>query len=213
FSHPRPCVLCFRMHKAAAGPRKLPKPCPSGNLGFSLPASLRRPPGSALLPLPERPRRSRSATEEGEPSWLHQQSSSATAFCRSLYWLSVNWNLPLGEKAATLPREVHSMTQKRKHYSGPEKVAILRLHLLEKQSISDLCDRFGIHPTLFYRWQKEFFENGAAACEHTGKRRKTLEEVKDRQIAVLEEKLQQKNEVLAEVMQENVQLNKELGDP
>jgi transposase len=105
------------------------------------------------------------------------------------------------------------MNEKRKHYSAPEKVAILRLHLLEKKPVSDLCDQYGIHPTLFYRWQKEFFENGAAAFDQTGKRRKVVEEVKDRKIAALEGKLQQKNEVLAELMQEYVQLKKELGEP
>ena len=105
------------------------------------------------------------------------------------------------------------MSTKRKHYSAQEKVAILRLHLLEKKPVSDLCDQYGIHPTLFYRWQKEFFENGSAAFENTGKRRKAAEEVKDRKIAALEEKLRQKNEVLAELMQEYVQLKKELGEP
>jgi transposase len=105
------------------------------------------------------------------------------------------------------------MSTTRKHYSAPEKVTILRLHLLEKKPVSDLCDQYGIHPTLFYRWQKEFFENGAAAFENTGKRHKTVAEAKDRKIAALEEKLQQKNEVLAEVMQEYVQLKKELGEP
>ena len=105
------------------------------------------------------------------------------------------------------------MTQQRKHYSAPDKVAILRLHLLGKKPVSDLCDQFGIHPTLFYRWQKEFFENGAAAFASTGKRHKTVAETKDRRIAALEGKLQQQNEVLAEVMQEYVQLKKELGEP
>ena len=105
------------------------------------------------------------------------------------------------------------MSTARKHYSAPEKVAILRLHLLEKKPVSDLCDEYGLHPTLFYRWQKEFFENAAAAFENTGKRRKSIEEVKDRKIAALAAKLQQKNEVLAEVMQEYVQLKKELGEP
>ena len=64
------------------------------------------------------------------------------------------------------------MSTARKHYSAPEKVSILRLHLLEKKPVSDLCDQYDIHPTLFYRWQKEFFENGAAAFENAGKRRK-----------------------------------------
>jgi transposase len=105
------------------------------------------------------------------------------------------------------------MTAKRKHYSAPEKVAILRLHLLEKKPVSDVCDQYNIHPTLFYRWQKEFFDNGAAAFEQNGKRRQAVEEVKDRKIAALEQKLQQKNEVLAELMQEYVQLKKEHGEP
>ena len=105
------------------------------------------------------------------------------------------------------------MSKQRKHYSAQDKVAILRLHLLEKKPVSDLCDQFGIHPTLFYRWQKEFFENGTAAFAATGKHRKAVAEVKDRKIAALESKLQQKNEVLAEVMQEYVQLKKELGEP
>jgi len=105
------------------------------------------------------------------------------------------------------------MKGQRKHYSNAEKVAILRLHLLEKKPVSDLCDQYGIHPTLFYRWQKEFFENGATAFENHGKRRKTAEDVKDRKIAALEEKLQRKNEVLAELMEEHVQLKKELGEP
>ena len=105
------------------------------------------------------------------------------------------------------------MDIQRKHYSAPDKVAILRLHLLEKKPVSDLCDQFGIQPNLFYRWQREFFENGAAAFTTNGKRRKAVEDVKDRKIAALEEKLRVKNEVLAELLEEHVQLKKELGEP
>jgi transposase len=56
----------------------------------------------------------------------------------------------------------------RKHYTGEEKVAILRRHLLEKEPISKLCDELDLQPTVFYRWQKEFFENGAAAFQGKG---------------------------------------------
>ena len=55
------------------------------------------------------------------------------------------------------------MKKQRKHYTPEEKVAILRRHLVEGVPISDLCDELGFQPTVFYRWQKEFFENGAAA--------------------------------------------------
>ena len=58
------------------------------------------------------------------------------------------------------------MTKKtRKRFTSQEKVAILRLHLLEHTPVSDLCDQHGIHPTMFYRWQKEFFENATAAFD------------------------------------------------
>jgi len=102
------------------------------------------------------------------------------------------------------------MSRKRKHYTPEEKVAILRRHLVEKVPVSDLCDELGLNPTVFYTWQKQFFENGAAAFQHRGKRsRGTPEAAK---IKKLEAKLTQKNEVLAELMQEHVQLKKELGE-
>ncbi len=61
------------------------------------------------------------------------------------------------------------MKKQRKHYTPEEKVAILRRHLVEGVPISDLCDELGLQPTVFYRWQKEFFENGAAAFQQRGR--------------------------------------------
>ncbi len=57
------------------------------------------------------------------------------------------------------------MKKPRKHYTAEEKVAILRRHLLEQEPVSKLCDELGLPRTAFYRWQKEFFENGAAAFQ------------------------------------------------
>ena len=56
------------------------------------------------------------------------------------------------------------MKKQRKHYPPEEKVAILRRHLLEKIPVSTSATNSASTP-LFYRWQKEFFENGAAAFE------------------------------------------------
>lgn len=78
----------------------------------------------------------------------------------------------------------------RKRFTPQEKLAILRLHLLEHTPVSDLCDRQGIRPTMVYRWQKEVFENGAAALERRSKRTADL---KEQRIAFLEEKLKRKN--------------------
>ncbi len=102
------------------------------------------------------------------------------------------------------------MNKQRRHFSGEEKVAILRRHLLEKESVSALCEEEGLRPTMFYRWQQEFFENGAAAFEREDRSEARLAE---RKIAALEAKLAKKNEVVSELMEEHVKLKKELGEP
>jgi len=104
------------------------------------------------------------------------------------------------------------MKQQRKHYSPQEKVSILRRHLLDHAPVSDLCDELGLAPTVFYRWQKEFFEHGAAAFEKKSKRRKQHESQQSRKLESLEAKLATKNEVLSELMEEHVKLKKELGE-
>ena len=102
------------------------------------------------------------------------------------------------------------MTQRRKHYSSEEKVSILRRHLLEHVAVSDLCDELGLAPTVFYRWQKEFFENGAAAFVRKSKRQNKQESRQARKVEALEVKLVTKNEVLSELMEEHVKLEKEI---
>jgi len=57
-----------------------------------------------------------------------------------------------------------------------ERVAILRRHLLEQAPISELCDKQGLQPTVFYRRQKEFFENGAAAFQQTARPKHSAEQ-------------------------------------
>ena len=104
------------------------------------------------------------------------------------------------------------MARQRRHFTPEQKVALLRLHLLEKKPISDLCEEHQLSVNLFYLWQKQFFENGAAAFANTGKRLQAVQDAKDRKIAALEDKLQRKNEVLAELMEEHVSLKKELGE-
>jgi transposase len=99
--------------------------------------------------------------------------------------------------------------KQRKHYTAEEKVAILRRHLVEGVPISDLCDEMGLQPTVFYRWQKEFFENGAAAFQQ---RRRPNHQAEQERIALLERKIQTKDEVLAELMAEHVALKKRLGE-
>ena len=104
---------------------------------------------------------------------------------------------------------------KRKRIMAEQKVAIVRRHLVENVPVSDLCDELGVHPNQYYGWQKQFFENGAAAFERRPNKanEKRRQNAADRKIEQLEKKLQDRNEVVAELLQEHVQLKKALGEP
>lgn len=101
------------------------------------------------------------------------------------------------------------MNKPRKHYTGAEKVAILRRHLVERVPVSDVCDQHGISVSMFYNWQNQFFQSGAAAIERD---QRSSSKDHDRTINALREKLQRKNEVVAELMEEHIKLKKELGE-
>jgi transposase len=101
------------------------------------------------------------------------------------------------------------MTESRKQFTAEQKVAILRRHLLEHAAVSDLCDEYSIQPSMFYRWQQQLFENGAAAF---APRARGARDPLAEKVTTLEDKLVRKNEVLSELMEEYVKLKKELGD-
>jgi len=102
------------------------------------------------------------------------------------------------------------MRKKRPNYSPEEKVFILKRHLIGREAVSDLCDEYQLQPKMFYGWQKQFFEQGASAfarMDRVGKER-----AEERRIRELEEKLRRKHEVLSELLEEHIQLKKEVGE-
>jgi transposase len=102
------------------------------------------------------------------------------------------------------------MERQRRHFSGEEKVKILREHLLDRVPISQVCEKHQIQPTLFYQWQKTLFENGTAAFERQPSHSRVSGEQK--KITQLEQKIQRKDEVMAELMTEHIMLKKSLGE-
>lgn len=101
------------------------------------------------------------------------------------------------------------MKRERRNFTGEQKVAMLRRHLVEGVAISQVCEESGVHPTQFYQWQKQFFENGATAFERNGAAK---HDPSQERIAALEAKLRRKDEVLGELMEEHIALKKELGE-
>ena len=104
------------------------------------------------------------------------------------------------------------MRRQRRNFSGSEKMAILREHLIDKVPVSEVCDKHGLNPTLFYHWQKKLFEEGAVVFEQPRAKSNRHKAAEARRIEALEAKVQEKNEVLAELMGEHVALKKTLGE-
>ena len=100
---------------------------------------------------------------------------------------------------------------KRRHFTGTEKVAILKRHLVEKVPVSDLCDQHDIYPNQLYGWLRDFFENGHVVFDN-GRKARAVEDAKDKKIEQLEAKVTRKNEVMAELMEAHTALKKSLGE-
>lgn len=98
----------------------------------------------------------------------------------------------------------------RRQFTPEDKATILRRHLVDRVAVSDLCDEYHIQPTLFYGWQRQAFEQLSAALHDGRTRRGQTETVAaDRaQVAALEAKLAKKDEVIAYIAAEHLNLLK-----
>lgn len=99
--------------------------------------------------------------------------------------------------------------KQRKHFTAEQKAAIVRQHLVDRKSVADVCEEHGIQPTVFYRWQKQVFDNLAALFEkNSDKHRMRLEE----QVDALKARLARKDEVIAEITQDYIDAKKNIGE-
>jgi transposase len=107
------------------------------------------------------------------------------------------------------------MTDKKtRHTFTPvQKAQAVRQHLLGKVPVSDLAEELGTQPRQVHLWVEQVLAQAEKAFQHpAAKSAKHAEDAKDLKIAQLQEKLAKKNEVVAELMEEHVQLKKELGE-
>lgn len=108
-----------------------------------------------------------------------------------------------------------SSKRSRRHYTTEQKVALLKRHMVDKVPVSDLCDEEGLQPSVFYQWQRQVFENlaGALATPAPADGPSKREKAQAHELAQLKARLVKKDEVIAEISAEYVQLKKELGEP
>jgi len=103
---------------------------------------------------------------------------------------------------------------KRRKYSAEEKAAIIRRHLVDKVTVAQLCEEYKVPPSVFYTWQKAAMDNLVAALQGVaGKRDNQREQQLNSKVGLLEAKLAKKDNVIAEISAEYVDLKKSLGEP
>ena len=95
---------------------------------------------------------------------------------------------------------------KRKRYTAEEKIRILREVLEDGKPISEVADRYGLHPNNIFNWRKQLFEGAVQTFQI--KRTDISEKAEERKVAMLEEKLKHKDEVIAEFAEELLGLKK-----
>ena len=95
----------------------------------------------------------------------------------------------------------------RHNWTADEKLGIIRKHFL-KTKLVDTCEENQVHPSMVSNWFKIVLEAGREALLGTNKK-----ELRDREklIEKYERELQKKNEVIAELSGEVLELKKKSG--
>lgn len=100
--------------------------------------------------------------------------------------------------------------KKKKLYSSEEKAIIIREHLENKVSISELSEKYEIHPNLLYKWQKQLFEQAPQSLSRKTNKDQRIATKASRRIEELEALLQRRENLITELVQENIDLKKNL---
>ena len=101
------------------------------------------------------------------------------------------------------------MSSSRRRFTPEQKAQIVRRHLANKESVSALAEEFGIQPSQIHLWVNTLLAQADKAFERPSV---STRADKAQRIQQLEAKLATKNEVIAELLEENFKSKKELGE-
>ena len=79
------------------------------------------------------------------------------------------------ETARRLIRKAKRATRRR--FSSEDKIRLLREGIRGEVAVSELCQREGIHPTVYYKWLKDFMEAGKGRMRGDARREANRDEV------------------------------------
>ena len=94
----------------------------------------------------------------------------------------------------------------RRKFSAEEKIRIVLEGLKGEESISAICRREGIAPTMYYKWSKGFLEAGKRQLQGD-----TIREASSNEVTELRKENEQLKQLVAEVSLKNRILKKSLS--
>lgn len=97
----------------------------------------------------------------------------------------------------------------RRHYTPDQKFKIIKEQMTTKTAVSEICKKYGISPAGFYRWQEQFLKS---ALEGFKRQEAGPTKAELRKIEEQERKIQRMQSSITELVQENIDLKKNLGD-
>ena len=103
------------------------------------------------------------------------------------------------------------MNRTRRRFTSEQKAQIVRRHVASKEPVSALAEEFGLQPSQIHTWVNTVLAQADNAFEKSAEHGRS-EKVKDQRIEQLETKLVTKNEVIAELLEENVKAKKASGE-
>ena len=103
------------------------------------------------------------------------------------------------------------MTKKRRSFTAAQKAEAVRKYLKDRIPVSQIADEMHVQPTMIHNWVnaalqqiEHAFESPRAAKAESSKH--------DAKLNLLRQKIDAKNEVISELMEENIRSKKENGE-
>jgi transposase-like protein len=104
------------------------------------------------------------------------------------------------------------MSRQRRRFTAEVKAQIVRRHLAGKEPVSKLAEEFGVQPSQIHGWVNLVLTQAEQAFEHSAGHGRSEQAALATRVEQLQAKIVHKNEVIAELMEANVQAKKELGE-
>lgn len=100
--------------------------------------------------------------------------------------------------------------RRRNKHSAEFKFKVVKEQMTTKTPVTEICQKYGISSGLFYKWQEQFFKSALNGFNRAAPEEKASKG-ELRKIAELEHENQRIKDVVAEIVAQNIELKKTLG--